>query len=109
VYALFDLIIPTIASVIIFRYPVHQLVTAARHFIKLLFNALTFVLKHIGAPASAIHTVHGWEGPAVANWQITWIALMIFIGLLNIYLVAIVSDMVLNQIPEETLASQRAA
>jgi hypothetical protein len=109
VYALLDLIIPTIVSVFVFRYPVHTLVTAARHFIRLLFNLLTFVMKHIGAPPSALRSVHGWEGPVVVHWQITWIALMVFIGLLNVYLVAIVSDMVLNQIPEETLSSQRAA
>ncbi|HCG02596.1 MAG TPA: hypothetical protein DEV93_18890 [Chloroflexi bacterium] len=108
-YAILDLIIPTILSVIIFRFPVHQLIDAARHFIRLLFNFAIFVMKGIGAPSGAVHTLKGWEGPAVSHWQISWIVTTIFLGFLNVYLVALVSDMVLNQIPEETLATQRAA
>ncbi|HEX6508907.1 MAG TPA: hypothetical protein VF221_14865 [Chloroflexota bacterium] len=108
-YAFLDLIIPTIATVIIFRYPVSDLVKTGQHFVKLLFDLVTGVMKSIGAPASAIREVHGWEAGAVAHWQIAWICLMIFIGILNMYLVALVSEMVLKQIPEETLARQSAA
>lgn len=109
VYAVLDLILPTIASVIIFRYPVHDLIRAARNFIKLDFNALLFVMRRIGAPADALRQVRGWQSAAVDHWQVTWVVLMVVLALLNVYLVALVGDMVLKQVPDETLATQRAA
>lgn len=109
VYAFLDLIVPTIASLYIFRYPVHDLIQSARNFVKLIFNLLVFVMQHAGAPRSALHDVRGWESGAVAHWQYAWIGAMIVYGLLNMYLAAIVSEMVLKQIPEATLARQRMA
>jgi hypothetical protein len=109
VYAVLDYMAPTVASVIIFRYPVHDLIQSARHFIRLVFNLLTGVMGKIGASASSVRMVKGWETNAVTYWQVSWIVLTIFIALLNIYLVVLVSEMVLKQIPEETLSTQRAA
>jgi hypothetical protein len=109
VYAVLDLIIPTIASVFIFQYPISKLVETARHFVRLMFNGLIYVLQAIGAPQSVLHEVKGWENPAVNHWQIVWVAVMILIGILNMYLVALVSEMVLKQVPEGTLTRQEAS
>ena len=109
VYAVLDLIIPAIASVIIFRYPVKDLVTSARNFVKLVFRFLTWVLQHSGAPPSAIHSVRGWEAPAVAHWQYAWLATSVVYGLLTMYLAVLVTEMVLRQLPNQTLERQRAA
>jgi hypothetical protein len=109
VYAILDLMIPTIATVIIFRYPVKKLIEAARHFVRLIFNLTTWILHRIGAPSGAISTVKGWETPAVNHWQIIWIITMILYGILTMYLVALVSEIVLKQIPEQTLERQKAA
>ena len=109
VFSILDLVIPTILGVIIFRYPVKQLVDTARHFVRLLFDALVAVLQKLPAPTSVVHEVRGWEGPAVEHWQIIWLIVMILYGTLTIYLVALVSYMVLNQIPEQTLARQKTA
>jgi hypothetical protein len=109
IYAVLDYMVPTIASVFIFRYPVHDLIQAARHFIRLVFNLLTGVMGGIGASPGAVHMVKGWEASAVTYWQVSWVVLMIFLAILNIYLVVLVSEMVLKQIPEETLSPQRVA
>jgi hypothetical protein len=108
-YAVLDLMIPTIASVFIFRYPVSDLVKTAQRFVKLLFSGVIDLLQGFGAPAAVVREVKGWETPAVDHWQIVWVCIMVFVGILNMYLVALVSDMVLKQIPEETLARQSAA
>lgn len=107
-YAVLDLIIPTIASVFIFQYPISKLVETARHFVRLMFNGVISVMKAIGAPHAAVQQVRGWENPAVDHWQFVWVAVMILIGILNMYLVALVSEMVLKQVPEGTLARQEA-
>lgn len=109
VWALLDLVIPTIASVYIFQYPVGSLIKSAQNFVKLVFNLVIFVMHHIGAPASAITSFKTWEAPAVAHWQYAWIGTMVLYGLLNMYLAAIVSEMVLRQIPDATLARQEKA
>jgi hypothetical protein len=107
-YAVLDLIIPTIASVFIFQYPISKLVQTARHFVRLIFKGLIYILQGIGAPHAVLTEVRGWENPAVAHWQIIWVAVMILVGILNMYLVALVSEMVLKQVPEGTLARQEA-
>ncbi|MBV9279498.1 MAG: hypothetical protein JOZ41_05410 [Chloroflexi bacterium] len=109
VYAVLDLILPTVASVYIFRLPVNDLVEAARRFVRLIFNALIWTLDQLHAPVSVVHQVRGWEGPAVAHWQLIWIGTMAVYGLLTMYLVVLVSAMVLNKIPEQTLSRQVAA
>lgn len=108
-YAVLDLILPTIGSVIIFRYPVKDLIHSAQNFIKLFFRATTYLLQQFHAPASVVQQVHGWQAPAANHWVEVWIAVMILYGLLNQYLVAVVSEMVLKQIPQQTLTRQKAA
>jgi hypothetical protein len=109
VYAVLDLVLPTIASVIVFRYPVKELIKSAKNFIDLVFRFLTYMLDRVQAPPSFVHEVHGWEAPAANHWQLVWVATMVLYGLLTMYLVALVADMVLNQIPEQTLSRQKAA
>ncbi len=106
VYAVLDLILPTIASVIIFRFPVKDLIKTAKHFVQLVFNVWIWVLQQLNAPASVIHQVHGWEKPAENNWPLVWLGVIILYGILNMYLTVLVSYMVLNQVPEQTLAKQ---
>jgi hypothetical protein len=108
-YAVLDLILPTIASVYIFRYPVHDLIQAGRRFIKLIFNLVINILSGLGAPTSVAHTLKSWEASAVLHWQISWVVLMMFLAFLNIYLVVLVSEMVLKQMPDETVVAQRVA
>ena len=107
VYAVLDLILPTIAGLIIFRYPVKDLIKSARHAVGLLFNALVFVLDSLRVPASVVHDVKGWETTAENQWLLVWLGLIILYGMLNMYLVALVSAIVLNQIPEQTLSRQQ--
>jgi hypothetical protein len=108
VYALLDLVIPTIASLLIFRYPVKDLIKSARNFVKLVFNFVQWVSHRFQASASTIHQIKGWEQWAVDHWIFSWIGVMVLYGLLKMYLVVIVSEMVLNQVPEHILARQRA-
>jgi len=109
VYALFDLIIPTVAGIIIFRYPVKDLIKSAQNFVHLVFNALRFVLDGFHASPSVLHQVRSWEAVGVSHWQYGWLGTMVLYGWLNMYLVAIVAEMVLKQIPVQTLVRQRAA
>jgi hypothetical protein len=108
-YAFLDLIVPTIATVFIFRYPVKALVDAARHFVRLIFNLWIGLLEAVNAPASAVSTVKGWEAPAVNHWQYIWVGTMVIYGLLTMYLVVLVVEIVLKQVPESALARQKAA
>ncbi len=109
VYTVLDLIIPTIASVFIFQYPVSKLVQSARHFVRLVFRGLLFVVQRVHAPKPVTRLVTGWQTPAVNHWQYIWIATMLLVGILNMYLVALVSEMVLKQVPEGTLIRQESA
>lgn len=106
VYAVLDIALPTIASLFIFRYPIGKLIQSAHHFVQLMFRALLWVLGRMHAPGSVVHQVHAWEGPAVEHWQFIWLGITILYGLLNMYLVALVSTTVLRQLPENTLAPQ---
>jgi hypothetical protein len=108
-YAFLDLIVPTIVTVIVFRYPVKTLVDAARHFVRLIFSLWTGLLQVLNFPPSVIHTVKGWEAPAVDHWQYIWVATMVVYGWLTMYLVVLVVEIVLRQVPETTLARQKAA
>jgi Predicted membrane protein (DUF2232) len=109
IWAILDLVFPTIAALLIFRYPVKDLVKAAKHFVRLIFDFFTWLLAQAHASTSLIHQVRSWETPAADHWQIIWLITMVLYGLLNMYLSAIVAYMVLNQIPENTLESQAAA
>lgn len=108
-YAVLDLILPTIATVFIFRYPVKDLIKTAQHSLRLLFDLVIWVLGQAHAPSSTIHQFQIWENTAAAHWQLVWIGIMILYGMLNQYLIVLVSEMVLHQIPEQTLSTQRAA
>ncbi|HZS93588.1 MAG TPA: DUF2232 domain-containing protein [Chloroflexota bacterium] len=109
VFAVLDLIVPTIVTIFLFQYPVKKLIDSARHFVSFLFNLLSGLLDAVHAPPSLIHNVHVWERVAVADWALVWIGIMILYGFLTMYLVAIVSEIVLRQIPQVTLARQEAA
>jgi hypothetical protein len=109
VYAVLDLALPTVAAVIIFRYPVNKLVDAAHNFIHLLFNVWTGSLELLHFPKSAVTTVHGWEAPTAQHWQLVWLGATVLSGILTMFLVVLVTQIVMNQLPEETLARRRAA
>jgi hypothetical protein len=108
-YAILDLIIPTIITIFIFQYPVGKLIDAARHFVRLIFDAGIGVLNGVNAPKSAVSSVKSWEGPAVNHWQFIWIGTMFLYGILTMYLVVLVVEIVLKQLPEQTLARQKVA
>lgn len=108
-YAVLDLIIPTILTVIIFRYPVSKLIDAAKHFVRLIFNFMIFLMQGFGASKGTVHAVRVFESGAVDHWQMIWIVTMIVYGILTMYLVVLVAEIVLRQIPAHTLARQRAA
>jgi uncharacterized protein YybS (DUF2232 family) len=109
VYSVLDIILPTIASLFIFRYPVKDLIGSAHHFVQLVFRFMLLVLHLANAPLSVVHTVHSWERPAVENWQWAWIGVSVLYGLLTIYLAVLVSELVLRELPAGTLQSQKAA
>jgi hypothetical protein len=108
-YTVLDIIIPTVVSIIIFRYPINELVKSARNFVALIFKLGSWVLQQAHAPASAIHQWQSWKGPVTANWPVAWLAVSLLYGLLNIYLAVLVSEMVLRQIPEQTFLVEEAA
>jgi len=108
VYAVLDLVLPTLATVVIFRYPVKQLVDAAHNFVHLIFSIWTGALKALHFPTSAVSRVHSWEGPATQHWQFIWVASLIVYGVLTMFLVVLVAEIVMKQLPEETLARQPA-
>lgn len=107
-FAIFDVVVPTIVSVIVFRYPIHDLIQSAKNFIRLLINVTEFLLKAIQAPASAVHTVQGWEQPLLVHWEWLWLGVAIlFGGYGTILLIVIVVDIVLRGIPSYVLSTQR--
>jgi hypothetical protein len=110
VYAVLDRIVPTLASVIIFRYPVKDLIRSSRNFIHLIFQFGTLVLTQahqVGAiPLSAVHTWNSWRGPATDNWLAFWVALLVLSGVLTMYLAVLVTEIILGQLPENLLRRQ---
>ncbi|MGH2441971.1 MAG: hypothetical protein ACRDFX_02260 [Chloroflexota bacterium] len=107
-YAFFDLFLPTIASIYIFRYPIKKIVEAAKNFIKLVFNFVVYVLNRAHVSRVTIHHVDQAKAWATAHWVVPWFGSLVLLGLLTMYLAVLVSEMVLRQIPDETLESQRA-
>jgi hypothetical protein len=107
-YAFFDLIVPTVISVIVFRYPVKQLSDAAKNFVKSVFNLAIYLLKRFNASPSVIHEMNVWKGSAAAHWQVAWVISLALLGILTMYLAVLVAEIVLRQIPEQTLTRQRA-
>ncbi|HLJ66338.1 MAG TPA: hypothetical protein VKX16_03130, partial [Chloroflexota bacterium] len=108
-YAVLDLLVPTLVTVVVFRYPVKQLIDAAKNFVKLIFNIVIGILDAVNAPRSTVHQVTSWKGPVTDHWQLAWLTTLVLYGLLTMYLVAIVSEIVLKQIPQQTLERQKAA
>lgn len=108
-YTILDIIVPTVVSIVIFQYPVKELIKSARNFVGLVFKLGTWVLEQAHAPASAVRTWHSWQGPVTDHWPIAWLAVSLLYGLLNIYLAVLVSQMVLRQIPEQTFLVEEAA
>lgn len=108
-YAILDLVIPTIVSVIVFRYPVNKLAQGARNFFKSVFNVIYFAFQSFGASSDVLHRVNDAKAWSADHWQFAWIITMIVYGVLNMYLVVIVAEIVLRQIPEDALAEQSAA
>src|SRR5579875_484625 len=92
VFAVLDLIIPTIVTIYLFQYPVKKLIASARHFVAFLFNLLIGVFNLSHAPAGVIHDLHLAEHAWVADWVLVWVGIMVLYGLLTMYLVAIVSE-----------------
>lgn len=109
VFAVLDLIIPTILSIIIFRYPIHPLVKSAQNSVALIFKFLRFILHLLSAPQSLIQQSHSWEHMAVQHWQIVFVGVYFVLGSLTIYLAVLVAEIVLNQMPEQVLVRQEAA
>ncbi|MDQ2743165.1 MAG: YybS family protein [Chloroflexota bacterium] len=109
IYTILDVLFPTVASIFLFRFPVKTLISTARHAVKLVFQIARGGLHVVHAPASVIHSSHAWENWAVSHWLIVWLGVILVYGLLNMYLTVLVSEIVLNQLPEETQAKRRAA
>lgn len=109
VYAFLDVILPTVATIVLFRYPVKDLIGSAHHFVQLVFNFTFWVMSGLSASPSTIHQVKSWEAPAVEHWQVAWIAVSVLYGYLVIYLAVLISEIVLRQMPPEALEVQRAA
>lgn len=109
VYAMLDLALPTLATVVLFRYPIKDLIESARHFLAIIFNAAGASLRFLHVPQSVLHEVQSWKAPAEDHWLLVWLGILVIYGLLTMYLVALVSEMVLQQVPEDTLERQEAA
>jgi hypothetical protein len=109
VYAVLDIMIPTVATIILFRFPVKDLITTARHSVEVAFNLLVNIMNRFHASAGTIHQARQWEKYTADHWQLAWVLVAILYATLTMYLVALVSDAVLNQIPEQTQSRQKAA
>jgi Predicted membrane protein (DUF2232) len=109
VYGFLDYVVPTILSIIIFRFPIHDLIKAAQNAVNLVFHLVQYFLTRFHAPASVHHQVQGMAHTAAGHWQIVILVVLVLQGVLNIYLAALVSELVLKQIPEQTLARRMAA
>jgi hypothetical protein len=109
VYALLDLLIPTVISVVIFRYPVGKLIQAARNFIRAAFNLLIFLANGVNVPHSSISAIDDWKAWAVLHWQVAWFASLAVVGILTTYLAVLVAEIVLRQIPVPALEVRRPA
>jgi hypothetical protein len=109
VYSILDLLLPTIASLIIFRYPIKKVIGTARHFVHLIFQIVLWVLKHNHPTAATLHQFHALEAAAVSDWLFVWLGILLLYGLLNQYLTVLVTQIVLNQLPQEILEQRKAA
>lgn len=108
-YAILDLVIPTIAAVYVFRYPVSKLADAARNFVKTVFNLCLYILTSMHASPRLIHQVNLLKTTAAAHWQVAWVGSLVLLGLLTMYLAVFIAETVLKQIPEQTLVRQKVA
>lgn len=109
VFAVVDLLIPTVAGVIIFRYPIHDLVKSAQNFVAATFRLLQFVLTRLHAPHALVHQFQLWEKPVLQHWQLAWLGLIVVDGITTMYLAVLVAEIVLNRMPDYALVRQRAS
>lgn len=109
VYTILDILLPTIASLFLFRFPVKKLIETARHAVRLVFQVARSGLHLLHAPSSVIHNSQVWENWSVSHWLAVWLGVILAYGLLNMYLTVLVSEIVLNQLPETTLAKRKLA
>jgi hypothetical protein len=109
IYAFLDLVLPTIASVIIFQYPVKKLIQGARNFVKLIFSFFANVAQGLGASPALVHHINDAKAWSAEHWVVPFLASYIVYGWLTMYLAVLIADVVLRQLPAQTLARQRAA
>jgi len=106
-YGLLDVVLPTVITVIIFRYPVHYLVDSAKNAIRLSLRFVEWLLTQVHVSRAVVHDVHGWQQPLVTHWQIPWLVLtLIFAGYGTLILITLVVEIVLSRVPEDTLERQ---
>lgn len=105
-FAFFTLFLPTVVSVIVFRYPVKKLIEAARNFYKSVFNLLIYLCHMAHAPASWFRHLDDAKAWSSLHWQVGYGGSLLLLGYLTMYLAVLVSEMVLKQIPEQTLLRQ---
>lgn len=109
VYSILDLLIPTIASVYIFQYPIKKLAQAARNFVNLVFNFVLFAFRGAHASAATIHSINVVKAWSSSHWLVPWFGSLALLGLLTMYLAVLVAETVLRQIPDQTLARRQLA
>jgi hypothetical protein len=109
VFAFFDLLIPTLASIWLFHYPIDKLIGAAKNFIKLVFNFVISVAKFANVSHSGVSALNDAKIWSVVHWQAGWLASYAVLGVLTTYLAVIAAEIVLKQLPQELLVRQRAA
>ena len=106
-YAVFNLILPQIIGVIVFRYPIHDLVKSAQNFVAETFKFLEWLAARFHASPAAIHQLQAWEKPVEQHWQWAWFGLWVFNGLTTMYLAVLVVQITLSRVPKYTLQRQR--
>lgn len=108
-YALLDLLIPTLISVWLFRYPVGKLIGAAKNFIRSMFDFVISVARFANVSPSGISSLNDAKTWTVVHWQVGWLLLYAVLGVLTTYLAVIAAEVVLKQLPEELLEPRRVA
>ena len=106
-YAVFDLILPQIIGVIVFRYPIHDLIKSAQNFVAESFKFLEWLATRFHVSPAVIHQLQVWEKPVEQHWQWAWFGLWVFNGITTMYLAVLVVEITLNRVPRYTLQRQR--
>lgn len=109
VYAFLDVLIPTIAAVWLFHYPVSKLIQAAKTFIGSFFSFFISIASRLGMSPAEVHQLNDLKAWNVVHWQVGWLASYAVYGVLTTYLAVIAAQIVLKQLPDEILTPQRVA